>query len=159
MNPDNLRLQAAIDVTKRGIDPLNWSLENDISLLGSSGVATGNQQALRAIDAFIQRFQQVLEHITHRLFPAIYRAETIGERPPALRTLLTYLHEAGLVADPRDWQRRIELRNQLVHEYPIGEDERHEAIAAMLAESRELVRAFNDALDYIARKELLSEFE
>ncbi|MFM9979214.1 MAG: hypothetical protein ACKVOP_14360 [Sphingomonadaceae bacterium] len=158
MSPENRRLHAALDVTQRGIDRLSSSLVDDIDLL-SADRAVDSKEALRATDAFVQRFQQVLEHITHRLFPAIYRSETVGDRPPGLRALLIYLHEAGLIAEPRDWERRIELRNQLVHEYPIEEEDRVAAIAAMLVESRLMIDAFGATLDYVSKRQLLGDIE
>lgn len=158
MNRDALRLQAAIDVTQRAADRLRSSIVDDEVML-SRAVRDANVEhdtdLLRVLDAFVQRFQQFHEHMSHRLYPAIYRSEQLGERPPPPRNLFVWLEGLALFDSARIWTERQEIRNRLIHEYPLDASDRAIALQAAVEQSAAMLDEFNRALAYIARRDLL----
>lgn len=159
MNKEALRLAAAIDVTNRAAVRLRQSLSKDAALI-AGGIEVGddaNDDQLRAIDAFVQRYEQYFEHITQRLFPAIYRAEEFGARPPMLRRLSVWLEEVGAIGPALEWAERSELRNRLIHEYPLEGAERAVALNAALVQSRAMLIEVEKILAYINERKLLED--
>lgn len=104
----------------------------------------------------VQRFQQMVEHLTQRLLPSIYRLEELGERPPPLRTLLRIYEDSGLIGDPVDWRSRIDLRNRLVHDYPLDDGERGNDLLAALDESERMLAALDRIHDYVIARGLIA---
>ena len=159
MNKEDIRLAAAMEAAQRGARRLRRSLELDRKTI-DAGIAAGDEATedqVRALDAFVQRYQQVYELIAHRLYPAIYRSASFGDRPPALRSLMIWLEEVGVIDGARLWLARAELRNRLVHEYPVEDEERATALTAALSESSAMLGQLTAALSYIERAGLLSE--
>ncbi len=157
MSSDTVRLAAAIRVTRAAAARLRDSIENDAEAL-RSGVAAGDsadREQSKALDAFVQRYQQMFEHMAQRLFSAIYRADELGERPPPLRTLFIWAEETGLVNSAMVWGERAELRNRLVHEYPVQAAQRAVALTSAIREAALMLDEFEAALAYIDRKDLL----
>ena len=157
MNRDIVRLDAAIRVSKSALARLRDSIDYDAETL-AAGIGAGDtasREQQRALDAFVQRYQQVFEHIAQRFFASVYRAAELGDRPPPLRTLLVWAEEVGLVASARVWSERAELRNRLVHEYPVEPEQRAIALTSAVAESRLILEEFDAALGYVDERRLL----
>lgn len=122
---------------------LRRSLVNDIAAIRTfavSPVATDeNEDEARAVDAFIQRFEQVFEVVLRRLFPATLRLVSTGDRSDGFLEMLNRLERLGFVVDPESWVRRKELRDRLVHEYPDDPVERSTDLTAALAAAAEVL--------------------
>lgn len=159
MNKEDIRLSAAISAAQRGGRRLRRSLELDRPTI-DAGIAAGDdatEDQVRALDAFVQRYQQVYDLIAHRLYPAIYRSASLGERPPALRSLMVWLEEQAVIDGARLWLARAELRNRLVHEYPLEDEERAAALIAALSEADAMLAQLAAALAYIESARLFAE--
>lgn len=158
MKADVARLQAAVEVTRRAARRLEMSLATDRPLLDvaiDAAEESLDEERLRALDAFVQRYQQLVEHMTHRFYPAIYRREEYGGRPPSVRTLMNIYEGADVLLSARDWEDRAELRNRLVHEYPLDPEERARALTAAIAQSSLMLADLDRGLAYIQDRKLL----
>ncbi|HEV2569164.1 MAG TPA: HepT-like ribonuclease domain-containing protein [Sphingomonas sp.] len=76
------------------------------------------------IDAFLQRFQQVVDLTLRKLFPKLVAALELREERVALRPVLDRLEREGLIESADWWSELNELRNRLVHEYAMAPDQR-----------------------------------
>ncbi|QQV77228.1 hypothetical protein H5J25_18260 [Sphingomonas aliaeris] len=158
MNRDALRLAAAVDVTSRATERLKSSIVDDRILIARA-IADPNveqdKELLRALDAFVQRFQQVHEHMTHRLYPAFYRVATAGDRPPALRDLFVWLERFKFFDSGLVWVERTELRNRLIHEYPLDAADRILDLQAAVELSSAMMAEFDRVITHIADRNIL----
>lgn len=159
MNGDQRRLSLAITVTRGAADRMARSLSDDRELLSRVEADSEATDILRAADAFIQRYQQLVEHMTHRLFPAIYRCISMGERAPPLRTLLMMMEEQSAAGEAKRWTQRIELRNQLVHEYPVDPADRSSAFESAINEAIAMLEEFELSLIYVDARKLLANID
>lgn len=103
---------------------LNLSLQRDASLFPLEPTSFDDEAALLAIDAFLQRFQQVVDLTLRKLFPKLVAALKLREERVALRPVLDRLEREGLI-ESADWCSELnELRNRLVHEYAMSPEQR-----------------------------------
>ncbi|WP_174279313.1 hypothetical protein [Sphingomonas bacterium] len=161
MTRDQLRLLDAVKTTASVADRLRDSLRFDGAELKAAIalLPQGDAGALRETDAFIQRYQQLVEHMTHRLFGAIYRAEELGERPPPLRRLLALLEGTKALKSAETWTVYIEIRNRLVHEYPSDESELATALTEASAAGFAILDELEGVMDYVTRRKLLESVD
>ena len=148
-----------LETTGRAAARLRQSLDLDRERVARVARLAGDAldpDDLRAADALIQRYQQLLEHLTHRLLAAVYRRESLGERPPDLRTLLAIYEGRSLIDRAADWQGRIELRNRLVHEYPIDESDRGADLMGAVAEAERMLADVDRIRAYVRDHHLLA---
>lgn len=153
-----LRLQAAVDVTLRAAERLRSSIIDDKALLALATTKSDvewDKDLLRALDAFVQRFQQVHEHMTHRLYPAIYRLATVGDRPPPPTDLFRWAAEFGFLESGRVWVERTELRNRLTHEYPVDASDRAIDLQAAVEQSAAMLSELDLVLAHITDRNML----
>lgn len=158
MSREVLRLRSALDVTSKAVERLRSSLIDDKDLLIRAIAHSDVERAvdlLRALDAFVQRFQQVYEHMTHRLYPAIYRVATAGDRPPFPTALYKWAAEFGYFESGRVWLERTELRNRLMHEYPIDAGDRAVDLQAAVEQSFAMLDEFDRVVVHIADRNIL----
>ena len=151
-------MEAAIETSRRAADRLGRSLSQDRGLIEAAiGDPDGHEDAetSRALDAFVQRFQQLHEHLTQRLLPALFRLESFGERPPPLRTLATQYEGANILPRAADWGVRAEIRNRLVHEYPLDPVDRAKALALALEHGAGMISDFDRVLAYVNERRLM----
>jgi hypothetical protein len=128
VTPAPHRLLAAMEIAGRAGHRLERLAIGDRILLEAAIDVDGEDEgAMRVVDAFIQRFQQLVEQMIRRLYPALYRRLEADHAPP-LVTLLAYLEGNGLIDSEQRWATIIDLRNKLVHEYPLTEEERAAAL-------------------------------
>lgn len=78
-----------------------------------------------AATAMLKEFEQ-LEGLLSGLFRAILR--TLGVRLKGLYPLdiANRMAELGVLSDPERWVAIVKLRNELVHEYPLGSSDRYD---------------------------------
>jgi hypothetical protein len=154
------RLQEAIDVTARAAARLKSSLSDDAADLDRAigNESTGaDKHLLNILDSFVQRFQQVHEHMTHRLFPALFRVEELGERPPPMLKLLSWLEGWNLIENRSAWGRYAEARNRLVHEYPLDPAERAEALRLAVDYSAAMLGDLDRLMEHVRSRDLLAQ--
>ena len=157
MTRDQSRLLDAVATTRAAADRLRDSLRRDGAELEAAIALSpqGEPGALREVDAFVQRYQQVVEHVTHRLFGAIYRAEEFGDRPPPLTRLFKYLDGISALDTTEQWRVYLEIRNRLVHEYPLDAVDRAQALREAAAASHAILTDVDILFAYIGRRKLL----
>lgn len=82
-----------------------------------------------AATAMLKQFEQI-EGLLSGLFRAILR--TLGVRLKGLYPLdvANRMAELGILDDPGGWVAVVKLRNELVHEYPLGTSERYDRFVA-----------------------------
>ena len=124
------RLRDALSALRRIERRLVSSRNDDGLIIGATieQVASDSddevaRDGLRALDAFVQRFEQYLENITTRTFPATITVTDAGHRAIGLTDILNRLERYGWIDDGSVWPTRRELRNRLIHEYPFDRGE------------------------------------
>ncbi len=103
---------------------LRLSLESDSQLFPLQPSRFDDDAVLLAIDAFLQRFQQVVDLTLRKLFPKLLAALELREERVALRPVLDRLEREGLIESADWWSELNELRNRLVHEYAMSPEQR-----------------------------------
>lgn len=85
-----------------------------------------------AATAMLKEFEQ-LEGLLSGLFRAILR--TLGVRLKGLYPLdiANRMAELDILSDPERWVAIVKLRNELVHEYPLGSSNRYDRFSAAFA--------------------------
>ena len=157
MTKDRFRLLDAIAAVDGAALRLRQSVVDRRAVIEQAIDADWQDAALsEPLDAFVQRYQQLVEHMTHRLYPAIYRLAQ-GERAPFLGTLLTDFEGRGLLASADAWKVRMELRNRLVHEYPLDSNDRAAALRHALIQSVDMLDDLRTALDVVTERRWLED--
>lgn len=140
------RLRDALNALRRIERRLMSSLDDDgliirttIEQLAGDADDEVATDGLRALDAFVQRFEQYLESITTRIFPATIKITDAGDRPIGLTDILNRLERYGLIDDSAVWPMRRELRNRLIHEYPFDRGEQAKDLRAAIEVSKAVI--------------------
>lgn len=105
--------------------------------------------------ALLKRYEQ-LQDMLGRLFRAYLDWELEDVRAMTRRDQANQLEKFGIFDDADDWIVAAELRNRLVHEYPIDEDEQVERVNATWAAASGLISAYQFLRARLADKGLLS---
>lgn len=107
-----------------------------------------------ASTALLKEFEQ-LQGTLHSLFRAMLRM--LGIRLKGLYPLDIGNHmvELGVIDEPERWVTIVKLRNELVHEYPLGSTERFERVVAALTSIPFLTDAAARAERVIADRHML----
>ncbi len=157
MTRDQSRLLDAVATTRAAAERLRDSLRMDGAELAAAIALSpqGEPGALREVDAFVHRYQQAVEHVTHRLFGAIYRAEELGNRPPPLTGLFAFIESVGVLNTAQPWKVYLEIRNRLVHEYPLDAVERAQELKGAAEASHAILADIDILFAYIGRRKLL----
>lgn len=109
-----------------------------------------------ATTALLKEFEQ-LQDTLNGLFRAILRA--LGVRLKGLYALDigNRMAELGILDDPKAWVAIVKLRNELVHEYPIGSGDRYDRFGQAHAAFPFLFDAAERAERVIRKRALLDE--
>lgn len=104
---------------------LRASLERDAAAfpVTPSTVRRVDADAATARDAFLQRFQQTSDHLLRKLLPRSLAAIDGSAEFRPMRDMLDALERAGAIDSPDPWLTLIELRNRLIHEYALSDQE------------------------------------
>jgi hypothetical protein len=151
------RLRETFDALEAIGRRLSLSIDEDAGLfpVASGDAASHDIHALRALDAFLHRFTQLLDHLLRKLFPRLQAAISDDDELLPVRALLENLHRAGIVEDPTGWLELIEVRNRLTHEYAMSPDERATALNDAWSRAPALLAQIEDARRYARRHDLL----
>lgn len=119
---DQLRLDSALRKLRNVEVRVRLSLtEDDLAIrhfAASMSIGPENHEEAKAVDAFIQRFEQLFEVAVRRLFPATLGVVDIGDRGDGLLEVINRLERLKFVTDAARWLAWKELRDRLIHEYP-----------------------------------------
>lgn len=91
--------------------------------------------------ALLKRYEQ-LQDMLGRLFRAYLTWELEDVRAMTRRDQANQLEKLGVIADADEWVGAAELRNRLVHEYPIDEAEQVDRVNDTWAASFGLIHAY-----------------
>lgn len=107
-----------------------------------------------AATAMLKQFEQ-LEGLLSSLFRAVLR--TLGVRLKGLYPLdiANRMSELQILDDPRRWLAVVKLRNELVHEYPLGTSERYDRFAEAFASLPFLFETAKRAERFVAERRIL----
>lgn len=144
------RLRQALDALQPIERRLSFSLSDDRRFfpVSASDLKSDDHEAIKARDAFLQRFGQATDHVLRKLFRRMQAAITGSLELLTVRELFNALHRVGLVESPQVWMEFIELRNRLIHDYALDPDELATALndawyrAPILLQQIESARAF-----------------
>ena len=109
-----------------------------------------------AATAMLKQFEQI-EGLLSGLFRAILRI--LGVRLKGLYALdiANRMVELGILDDADRWVTIVKLRNELVHEYPLGSSERYDRFIAAYEAFPFLFDAVDRAIAVVAARDLLKE--
>lgn len=107
-----------------------------------------------AATAMLKEFEQ-LQGLLNGLFRAILR--TMGVRLKGLYPLdiANRMEELNVLDEPKRWLAIVNLRNQLVHEYPLGISERYDRFSSAFDEMPFMFDAAERAARVVAQRGLL----
>lgn len=78
----------------------------------------------KAIDAFLQRYQQTADLLMRKVFPLVLAVLREREDVVRFRDILDGLERQGVIDSADEWSEVNEQRNRLVHEYAMAPNER-----------------------------------
>lgn len=114
--PRLLDARRALDMLAGPVARLRTSLEEDASVFPLNATSVLTVDA-KAIDAFLQRYQQVADLLLRKLFPRVLAViEQRGEQL-RFRDMLDALERYRVIDSADEWSDIAEQRNRLVHEY------------------------------------------
>lgn len=105
--------------------------------------------------ALLKRYEQ-LQDMLGRLFRAYLSWEAEDARAMTRRDQANQLEKLGIIADADEWIGAAELRNRLVHEYPIDESEQVERVNDTWAASSGLMGAYATLRARLAERGLVA---
>jgi len=111
-------------------------------------VAGGDLSTLPVVEriasiALLKRYEQ-LQDMLGRLLRAYLSWELEDVREMTRRDQANQAEKFGLVDDADDWMEAAELRNRLVHEYPVQESEQVDRVNECWVAVHRLVRSYAD---------------
>ena len=117
--------------------------------------AAGDADAEKAFDAFLQRFNQMLDHMLRKLFPRLQAVISADDELLPVLQLIETLHRANVIDDVGAWKELIEVRNRLTHEYALDPAERATALNDAWTRAPLLLAQLQRARSYAERHGLL----
>ena len=138
---------------------LSSSLEDEVDTfpLTPADAASDDHALTKSLDAFLQRFNQMLDHMLRKLFPRVQAAIAASDELLTVRELLENLHRASVIADVQSWLELIEVRNRLTHEYALDSIERAAALNDAWHRAPMLLDQLERTQRYILQHRLVGE--
>jgi hypothetical protein len=127
---------------------LRASLDEDSGLfpLDAQSVITADA---KAIDAFLQRFQQVSDLLLRKAFPRLLAALEERDERHRFRDMLDELERFGVIESADLWSDINDLRNRLVHEYAMDPEPRSRELNLAWSMAPLLIEAVQRCLSYL----------
>ncbi len=125
---------------------LKRSLLEDEKSLPVRGQAEQSGPDSLAVDAFLQRFQQVTNIVLRKLFPRLLAVLEADDAKRAFGAMLDRLDGYAIIDDVGWWTELNAIRNRLIHEYAMVADARADELrfawtaAAQLVTKIDLIR-------------------
>ena len=85
----------------------------------AASASSRDPATVRVLDAFLQRYNQTLDHVLRKLFPRLNAAIIGDDDLLPIREVLESLDRAGVIDSVSAWLELIEVRNRLTHEYAL----------------------------------------
>lgn len=121
---DTDRLLETLNALRLIVARLEHSLEREgLHPFVAERVRHGSEEAIEAQDAFIQRFAQAADHVLRKLFPRTLAVLEVSDEALAFLDALDRLERIGLIDDAEQWSGVARLRNRLIHEYALSEQD------------------------------------
>jgi hypothetical protein len=133
-------LAAIVEAVRR----LERNLELSLAEMSAMGPVTAGlvDNATRAqhkdIQAFLKTFEQLQDLTANRLIRAILVDLAIDTTGWSARDAFDKMESLGALQDAREFRKIAQLRNRLVHEYPMSSDRRAQRINDAIAAARRL---------------------
>ena len=124
----------------------------------SEGAASNEPDMMKAIDAFLQRFTQALDHVLRKLFPRLQAAISGDDELLPVRELFENLHRAGVIETVSEWRELLEVRNRLTHEYAMDAIERAATLNDAWSRAPALLTQIERARLYAEHHKLIEGF-
>ncbi|NYD91912.1 hypothetical protein [Sphingomonas melonis] len=131
---------ARCDRIVAGFDDLRPILTPVLPIIGDDPSRLPLIERIASI-ALLKRYEQ-LQDMLGRLFRAYLTWELEDVRAMTRRDQANQLEKLGIVEDADDWIGAAELRNRLVHEYPIDEAEQVDRVNDTWDASSGLIQAY-----------------
>lgn len=126
------RVERALAMIAGPLSRLRESVEDDGQLFPLSA-GSFDRQSRKALDAFLQRFQQVYDILARKLMPAMHAYLVADARPRSFRDTLDAFERLELIDSADRWEELNELRNRLIHEYALDDATRAQELNAAFA--------------------------
>lgn len=133
---------ARCDRIVAGVDELRPFLAPVLPVSGNDLSALPVIERIASI-ALLKRYEQ-LQDMLARLLRAYLTWELEDVRAMSRRDQANQAEKFGMVADADDWMEAAELRNRLVHEYPVEEAEQVDRVNECWVGVHRLVRSYAD---------------
>lgn len=153
------RLRLALEAMEGMEARLNLSLTEDADLfpITAAMLAAPSSGLMKALDAFLKRFEQSLDHLLRKTFPLMIAAADARRESLPFRDVLDRLHRFSLIDDPATWVSLNELRNRLVHDYALDRDELATDLSAAWEASSMILQQVSLLRQYADEHGLLAE--
>ena len=126
MSTREVRLRETFDALTAIGRRLTQSLEEDCGCfpVTPERAESDDPGITKTLDAFLQRFNQTLDHVLRKLFPRLQAAISGSDELLPVRELFENLHRAGIIEDIDAWRELLEVRDRLTHDYALDPLER-----------------------------------
>lgn len=128
MNQRQLRLAETFEAIGGPLARLDRSLQEDEQAIHKSESDKSGHDLL-ATDAFLQRFQQVTDLALRKLFPRILAVLEASDMRYPFGAVLDRLDGYEVLSDVAWWIELNAIRNRLIHEYAMSDEDRAAELA------------------------------
>ena len=114
------------------IDAMMGNCKIDYNELKSQNIDSGffeEYQNIRIVNSFLFLYSKIQDKIGAKLFrKVLYELKEIDDENMPMKDILNILEKLSILEKASDWDRLMEIRNSLAHEYPFDIEERIENI-------------------------------
>ena len=159
MNGQATRLRLALEAMEGMEVRLNLSLAEDAAMFPVTAITLANpsSELIKTLDAFLKRFEQTADHLLRKLFPLTIAAADASREVLPFRDILDRLHRFSLIDDPATWVSLNDLRNRLVHDYALDNEELAAYLSAAWHLSPMLLEQVSTLRQYASEHGLLAQ--
>jgi hypothetical protein len=159
VNSQANRLRLALEAMEGMEVRLNLSLTEDAAMFPVTATAleSPDSELIKTLDAFLKRFEQTADHLLRKLFPLTIAAADASREVLPFRDVLDRLHRFSLIDEPATWVSLNELRNRLVHDYALDNEELAADLSAAWHLSPMLLQQVSTLRQYASEHGLLAQ--
>lgn len=114
------------------MDAMMDNCKIDYNELKSQNIDSGffeEYQNIRIVNSFLFLYSKIQDKIGAKLFrKVLYELKEIDDENMPMKDILNILEKLSILEKASDWDRLMEIRNSLAHEYPFDIEERIENI-------------------------------